>query len=322
MAKVVAVTVTFNDFDYLEKAINALREQTVEVFKIVVVDNNSNEQNKIHLQELADDHKKEIDVVWSKENLGGAGGFEQGMRYAKEKYDPDWYWLMDADAYPRKECLEKLLENQNAYSNVGILAPLIFGVDLKQYQLYHHKKLVSFLARDAEMYKTYEEIPKASCIEADAFVGPLVAKKAVDELGIADGSLFIYGDDLEYTYRISRKYAVVLVKDAVINHRDQPVNGVQKPTNWWKDYYMFRNRVLFINKYSTNIINKWIGIALVILRLAKQMLLLKKSSYGKELKKIRKNLLISAFKDGMHGKKGKIVDPATINGVIKNYEEN
>lgn len=321
MAKVVAVTVTFNDFDYLEKAVTALCKQTTKLYKIVVVDNNSNEENKKRLAELEGSNKEVVEVVWLKENLGGAGGFEQGMRYAKEKYAPEWYWLMDADAYPQTECLEKLLENQNAYSNVGILAPLIFGVNLKKYQLYHHKKLVSFLARDAEMYKTYEEIPKVSCIEADAFVGPLVSKKAVDELGVADGSLFIYGDDLEYTYRVSRKYPVVLVKDAVINHRDQPVNGVQKPTNWWKDYYMFRNRILFINKYSTNIVNKGIGNMLVILRIAKQMLLLRRTDYSKELKKLRTKLLLTAFKDGMDGKKGKIVDPVKINGVIKRYEK-
>lgn len=253
MENVIAITVTYNDAKYLEKCIKALCSQTYKLNRIVIVDNNSDIENKQIIDSFLEDN---IEVLSLTENLGGAGGFEKGMEYARDKYDPNWYWLMDADAYPENNCLEKLLLCKNSFKNVGILAPLIYGIDLHEYQLYHHKKLVSFLARDISIYKNYEDIPEISLIEADAFVGPLVSKSAVYNLGIANGSFFIYGDDLEYTYRISRELPVVLVKNAVINHRDQPVKGIQTPNNWWKDYYMYRNRIFFIkNMHQIEFLN-------------------------------------------------------------------
>ena len=38
-----------------------------------------------------------------------------------------------------------------------------------------------------------------------------------------DGSLFIYGDDSEYTRRVSGKHKLYLIRDAVIDHQDAPV---------------------------------------------------------------------------------------------------
>lgn len=314
MDRVVAVTVTYNDFDYLKTALEALRHQTYSVYKIIVVDNNSTEENRKRLSDEKDDL---VDVLFLTENLGGAGGFEKGMEYAKKHYSADWYWLMDADAYPSENCLEKLLQYKNWCPQIGILAPLIYGVDLREYQLYHHKKLATFLSRDEKMYDSYSMIPECSEIEADAFVGPLVSSLAVENLGIADGSLFIYGDDLEYTYRISRLYPVLLIRDAIINHRDQPVNGVQRPQNWWKDYYMFRNRILFIKKYSNSNVKSTIGIFFVKLRLLKQFILLVRAPYSKILKRLRFSLLNQALNDGLKGVTGKIIDPVEYNKKIK-----
>lgn len=315
--KIVAVTVTFNDYEYLKKALFALRKQTMPLYKIVVVDNYSRQELR---EQLKTEEDKLVKVLYLDSNLGGAGGFEEGMRYASEKYNPDWYWLMDADAYPAQNCLENLLKNREAYSNIGILAPLIYGGDLQEYQLYHHKKMVNFLARDIAMYDRYEDIPYTSLIEADAFVGPLVSKIAVDRLGIADGSLFIYGDDLEYTYRVSREFDVVLVKDAIINHRDQPVNGIQKPNNWWKDYYMYRNRIVFVKKFGKSFVHKFLGISFVMLRCMKQYLLSFSLPYSRGIKELRRRVLLQGIRDGLRSITGKTVDPQVFRSEVENEE--
>jgi GT2 family glycosyltransferase len=286
--------------------VDALLEQTYTVEKVIVVDNNSNKENSAIIKGILDER---IFVLHLDENLGGAGGFQKGMEYARDTYNPDWYWLMDADAYPCKDCLEKLLSHRNDKANIGYLAPLIYGIDLQQYQLYHHKKLAKYLERDIPLYHDYSEIPDVSDIIADAFVGPLFSKAAVKEVGIADGSLFIYGDDLEYTFRVTRKFPALLVKNAVINHRDQPAaNGVQQPKNWWKDYYMYRNRLLFINKFQENIFKRSIGVFLVWLRVFKQIVLNIKRNKG-EMRKLRARLLWEAYYDGQNMKTGKTIDP-------------
>lgn len=316
---VVAVTVTYNDFDYLKKALAALREQTIPLAHIVVVDNNSSEENK---SLLAAEQDSLVDVLWLDDNIGGAGGFEAGMRYAHEKYNPDWYWLMDADAYPRQDCLELLLSHSKDSEKIGILAPLIYGVDLQQYQLYHIKRVSKFLYRDLILYSSVDEIPAGtSLIEADAFVGPLVARRAIETVGYADGGLFIYGDDQEYTYRVTRKLDMLLVKEAIINHRDVSAAGNQLPTTaWWKEYYAFRNRILFIKEFQRNILHGAICQGMFLLRIIKALLKNQLSRYNKNLKKYKKALIFQAVKDGYAQRKGKTIDPAIEKAKVKSIE--
>ena len=307
--QVVAITVTYNDYDYLKRALDALRRQTISLQKIIVVDNNSvpEIQEKIKAQE-----DNLVEILWLLQNTGGAGGFRAGMQYGLEKYSPDWYWLMDSDAFPAPDCLEKLMAHENDTENVGILAPLIFGVERQKYQLYHHKVISKLLYRDIQKYSSYDEIPAgASLIDADALVGPLVSKKAVEQLGFIDGDLFIYGDDVEYTYRISRKFDEFLVKEAVINHRDVSETGDQIPTAWWKEYYGLRNRILFIKKYQKSILHGVICQGMFLLRIVKALLKNNLSHYNLRLKRYKRNLIFRAVKDGYAGRNGKTVDPAT-----------
>lgn len=306
--KVVAVSVTFNDSEYIFKQLKYLLNQSIELYKIVIVDNNSSDKNKMNLKTI--DNKK-VDIVWLPFNCGGAGGFETGMRYAHDKYNPDWYWLMDADAFPKENCLEKLLEYENDGENIGVLTPIIFGCDLHEYQLYHHKYISKFLYKDLMKFHSFDMVPKTSYIEANAFVGPLISKYAVEKVGYPDGSLFIYGDDSEFTYRISRKFKIKLIKDAVINHRDQPIYGKQKPENWWKDYYLFRNRILFIRKYKTNIIQEFIGLSLLYVIILKQIIKIVAFEPNINFKKkiLRIKTLMQSVLDGAKGISGKTVDP-------------
>lgn len=315
MYSVIAVTVTYNDYDFCKRAIANLRTQSYPLYKIIVVDNFSSKENREKLKAEADEL---VDILWLPENKGGAGGFQAGCEKALKDYDCDWIWLMDADAFPDRFCLENLLGV--SAEGVGCLCPVIFGDDLKEWQLYHHKKEGKLLYKDYTAYDKFDAIPDVSKIDANAFVGPLVSTSVMKELGVPNGELFIYGDDLEYTYRISRKYSVLLVKNAVIKHRDQPIHGVQSPRNWWKDYYEIRNRLLFIKQYSQNWLYALLSKILVKLRLYKQLIKNKQADYSKELKKIRRKLLISAYHDGKHGIIGRSVDPKEFIEEIAQYK--
>jgi rhamnopyranosyl-N-acetylglucosaminyl-diphospho-decaprenol beta-1,3/1,4-galactofuranosyltransferase len=315
---VVAVTVTYNSAELLKNAINALLGQTYEVKKIIIVDNASNAENKKIIEIIASLSEKIVIVSLSK-NSGGAGGFEAGVAYAKDNYGFDWVWLMDDDAYPTDNCLEELLK-YSTLDNVGCLAPLIYGVDNKRFQLYHHKMVKRFLSKDVIAYNNVEEVQEYSIIDADAFVGPLISKEVVDKVGIPDGSLFIYGDDLEYTYRISKRFNVYLIRSAVINHKDIAASMSGSPKAWWKDYYMHRNRLLFVEKFASSGIESFIGKTFVRLGIIKRMCnVYLNKSYTKVMKEKRISILKSAMKDGNEGVSGKTLDPAEY---MKWYNEN
>lgn len=317
---VIAITVTYNRMNTLKKTINALINQSYELEKIIIVDNNSSEEHKNELKDLEKNNDL-IEVIWKNENLGGAGGFYYGMKIALEKYNPDWYWLMDDDAYPTKMCLFNLLNKKNNLDNIGFLAPTIYGLDNKKYQMYHHKLISDNKVDDITAVKRYEDLRDVVEIEANAFVGPLFSKKSVQALGLPDKGLFIYGDDTEYTYRISRQFKGYLIKDAIINHQDPPLQGnTVIPESWWKEYYMFRNRFLFIDKFQ-NGEKKKESFKIIKRRINKKILatLIKPNYRG--FRKVRIELLRKAIIDGENKVNGKTIDPVIYISKIKDIRK-
>ena len=307
--RVIAVTVTYNRTETLRKTIEALSNQKYELEKIIVVDNNSNEEHKGRLREIESNNDL-VEVIWREDNLGGAGGFHYGMKEALEKYDPDWYWIMDDDAYPRADCLEKLFEDGKNLKDIGFLAPAIYGIDNNKYQMYHHKFISKNKVNDITAVNEYESLNNITEIEANAFVGPLFSRKAVNSVGIPDKGLFIYGDDTEYTYRVTRKFKGYVIKNAVINHQDPPYQGkVVAPQAWWKEYYMFRNRFLFIDKFAESKLEKTIGETCLIIHLIRKILATILKSGYKGFRKPRVDLLKKAMLDGIRKVNGKTLDP-------------
>lgn len=311
MENVVVVTVTFNSSNYLARLIDSLKKQTYPINKVFVVDNNSNKQHRDKIKRIQEDNRGWVNVIWLKENTGGAGGFSTGMQYMLSNYSSDWMWIMDDDAFPRNDCLENLLIDANKLDNLGFIAPLIYGIENKRFQLYHHKRFDGNLLESIMPIKSVSDINGVSEIEANAFVGPLFPISVITDVGIVNGGLFIYGDDTEYTYRVTRKYKGYVTSNAIINHRDPGVTGNNSvnPKAWWKDYYEIRNNALFIREFSSNLLQKCkYDVALFMQTIKKITKAIVKSEY-KGYRLLRIKLLSKAFLDGLRGFDGKTIDP-------------
>lgn len=79
MEKVVAVVVTYNRKKLLEENIKALLEQEDKDFDILIVDNSSTDGTQEMVEKYKTDKLKYINTG---KNLGGAGGFNFGVRQA------------------------------------------------------------------------------------------------------------------------------------------------------------------------------------------------------------------------------------------------
>ncbi|WP_353948976.1 glycosyltransferase family 2 protein [Sporolactobacillus sp. Y61] len=240
MEKICAVVVTFNRLDLLKICLNALKKQTRILDEILIIDNHSTDGTTEFLKETYSEDQK-VEILYLKDNLGGAGGFETGIRHAYQE-NFDWLWVMDDDAEPESTCLEALLKYNSR--SIGLLAPVIINKKSKKVQNYHHKRLNDSLTKD--IYISNDEIRSHSIIELDAnaFVGPLISHSAIERIGFPRGDFFIWLDDTEYTYRISRRMPIRLVTHALIYHNDKAGNN-NKVLNFWKHCYGSRNRWLW-----------------------------------------------------------------------------
>lgn len=260
MTKVVAVVVTFNRMGMLGECVSALLKQTQPVEKIFIVDNASSDGTAALIASLEKEYPNQIEGVRLLRNVGGAGGFAQGMLVAALS-DADFIWVMDDDAEPRPNCLKRLLEGFSLTKSADIVCPLIFGVKNGRPQFYHHKKMSRYLM-DRELDDTSSA--EIEGIDANAFVGPLIRAEALKELGIPIAQYFIWVDDVEYTFRSGKRGRLFLKRDALIDHKDQQGKPVA-----WKSYYGFRNYMDFIRLHREQSDCYFLSIGLLLFRAAR-----------------------------------------------------
>jgi GT2 family glycosyltransferase len=119
-----AVVVTFNRLAQLQITLPALRDQDVD--HIIVVDNASTDDTPAW---LADQANARVHVVQLADNTGGAGGFEAGMAYARDHFDPDWMVLMDDDSRPQSGALARFRAEtptlDSNFPNLGVVVSTI-----------------------------------------------------------------------------------------------------------------------------------------------------------------------------------------------------
>ena len=110
MNRLIAIIVTYNRSELLVQCIEALLLQSYKEFDILIVDNNSTDDTFDRISDYISD--KKIIYENTGANLGGAGGFNYGIRYAYE-LGYDYFWLMDGDTISSPSALQELLRGAN-----------------------------------------------------------------------------------------------------------------------------------------------------------------------------------------------------------------
>jgi rhamnopyranosyl-N-acetylglucosaminyl-diphospho-decaprenol beta-1,3/1,4-galactofuranosyltransferase len=217
MDRVAAVVVTYNRKALLVECLRALSAQTRRLDRIHVVDNASTDGTR---DTLADegllDHPG---VVYHRleHNGGSSGGFAHGVEVARAD-GCDWIWIMDDDAEPRPDCLERLLASPLAGDPAtAVLAPTVAWPDGAP-QLGHRGQFDGrprgLLAPD------YDPAGPPVRIGYVTFVGPLVRTRAARAIDPPFAPFFIYSDDFEYSLRLREQGAMWLLPAAVILHKE------------------------------------------------------------------------------------------------------
>ena len=254
--KLASIVVTFNRVEELKITVARLLDAATD--DIIVVDNASVDDTP---NWLAAQNDPRLHVVRLNENMGGAGGFEAGMRFACETIDPDWVVLMDDDARPAEGALQEfraqianidpnkgdidcvaaavfypngtLCEmnrpSRNPFWNLGLFAKTLFK-----------GTRAGFHMSDAD----FEPNAGNKAIDVASFVGYFVSRHAIKTAGFPEGGLFIYGDDVLYSLRLRRAGIGMILMPSVRFEHDCGTMGqgfIYRPL--WKIYYHCRNGV-------------------------------------------------------------------------------
>lgn len=264
MKKVLAIVVTYNRKLLLQECIEALIAQSYSC-DILIIDNNSTDGTKDFIDSEYKDNKRIMYHCMS-ENLGGAGGYNFGLREAC-KYEYDYFWLMDDDCITNSDSLEKLIEADNTLQNDwGFLSSKVLWKDgtickTNVQRTRVAKKIKDF---DSPLVK----------VDYASFVSLLIKKNDVIDLGLPIKDFFIWSDDLEYTRRFTIKNKVknsyvaksgYLVNESVVTHKCKENIGINiakdSPDRIERYKYIYRNDVYTFKREG------FLGIAFLFIRL-------------------------------------------------------
>lgn len=210
MDKIIAVVVTYNRCDLLLECVCALKE-SIHPVDVLIVDNASTDDTKQRIRPFVDE--KKIFYLNTGENLGGAGGFNFGLKKVYEM-GYEFFWLMDDDTIVKPDSLTKLLEAKNIIGNeFGFLSSLAIWKDGSICHMNHHHVAPNWNDKKNLLEKGMLQI------EIATFVSFFMKRNIVEHLGFPIKEYFIWGDDTEYSLRISSQYPCYLVFNSKVVHK-------------------------------------------------------------------------------------------------------
>ena len=240
--EIIAVVVTRNRMELLKGAIAHLLSQTIELKRIIIVDNASTDGTTEFL-------KKEVtepvfDIVYNTTNEGGAGGFYTGIKKAYET-GCDAVWIMDDDTYPTETALEDLVKDykylQKSGSKVGFITSNALFKDGKP-----------CLMNVSNPVFLWNEHIKHGLVRVKhcSFVSMFIPTNVIADVGLPIKEFFIWGDDGEYSTRITECYEGYMSGNSTVYHMMNENIGVDiftTPADRINRFYYFYRNWMFTN---------------------------------------------------------------------------
>lgn len=235
--RVCAVVVTRNRKALLRRCLEAIDAQQPPVDQVVVVDNASEDGTGEMVQtEFA--HMALLELA---ENLGGAGGFSQGMAWAHAR-DFDWLWLMDDDTLAEADTLRALLRGA-ARAPAGPPLLVASSVLWKDGRVHPMNFGLPRWRRPAELADGVAH--GLLLMRYATFVSVAVRREAIDRFGLPLEHYFIRGDDVEYTARVLKDEPGFLVPESRVYHWTPEPHGPDSGAGE-RFYYLVRNSLLIL----------------------------------------------------------------------------
>jgi N-acetylglucosaminyl-diphospho-decaprenol L-rhamnosyltransferase len=206
------IIVNYNVQYFLEQCLYSVTKACASVdAEIFVVDNNSTDDSKAFFAGKF----SAVKFIWNTENVGFAKANNQALHLCSGKY----ILFLNPDTILPEDCLTKCIAHLEADNTIGALGVKMIdgsGVFLKESKrgfpspltaLYKLCGLATIFPDSATFAKYYlGNLSQNDNHEVDVLSGAfiMVPKKIIDVIGSFDETFFMYGEDIDLSYRIQK----------------------------------------------------------------------------------------------------------------------
>jgi GT2 family glycosyltransferase len=190
-----------------EQCVDSIVRHTKFPYRIIAVDNASDEETRLYLESLTKRKDVDVRVIRNEENLGNSKAANQGIRAS----DAEYVCILDNDTLVMDNWLTEMVSVAERDEKIGVVNPL---------SNYGAKKPLGKSWEDVGR-KVYEE-NRGNYIETAAAIGFcfLIKRKVIEKIGVWSEAYGPgYFEDTEYSIRaIKNGYKVVIARGAYVVH--------------------------------------------------------------------------------------------------------
>lgn len=245
------VICNYNKSEYVCRCIESVLESDTDNFDLFVVDNASTDDS---VEAVTKKFGDKVTILQNKENLGGSGGFNTGIRKVLEE-DYKYLMCLDNDVIVDKGAVRNLYEFLNRYPRVGMVGSKVYHVHEPEYIQQMGLKIHFDTCTAETLYadtKDSRQVPKIVYCDTVAACSLMVPVRVVKKVGMMPEDNFIYWDDMEWGYLVGKAgYQVAVYGESKVYHE---MSANIRRENTFSIYYLWRNRLNFFMKYAER---KW-----------------------------------------------------------------
>lgn len=240
--KILAAIVTHNRAALLERCLLSLERQTQSPHEILVVNNGCSDNTSSVLKKFKVTELKQ-------ENTGSAGGWNSAINYAMQRKF-DYVWLMDDDGYPEENALKNL--SSKISDNFSCLSSVVINEENKNSFVFSYPLLKkNGMPNTLKFWVKYKHLDDLPLVDstyypyAHLFNGALICADAIEKIGNVNPNYFMYGDEVDYFFRLRE---VGIVGSTPLAKHFHP-NVSQRPYSIMRIYYNTKNNLINYKKY-------------------------------------------------------------------------
>lgn len=233
MVSVYVIIPNYNAADYLARCLDSLRaQQGGPPLEVYVVDNASGDDSVTRVQE----GYPEVHLLTSERNGGFAWAVNRALRLILDgrPTSPYYVLLLNPDTELPSDALRKMVEFMEAHPEAGAAGPkLVLGdgrmdlacrrsfptADVAFCRLFGLSRLFPRSRLFGRYNLTYLDPNQTTEVDAISGAFMLVRGQVVEEVGLLDEAFFLYGEDLDWAYRIkARGWKVYYYPSVEVRH--------------------------------------------------------------------------------------------------------